>query len=143
MSIEAIIAISMGSIVGLIVSVLIYRRIPKRLKQDVFDQKWAELQQYCKDKNTWPKAITEADALLDRALKKRKFKGKSRGERLVSAQRILNNNDTVWFAHNLYKKIIAEPDVRLKEDDVKTALVGFRQALRDLGALKDSESKKV
>lgn len=74
--------------------------------------------------------------MLDKALIKRRYKGKSMGERLVSAQRSLSNNDSVWFAHNLVKKILSDENLRLREADVKDALVGFRQALRDLGALK-------
>jgi hypothetical protein len=58
------------------------------------------------------------------------------GERLVTAQRDLSNNDTVWFAHKLRNKLVHEQFVGLKEADVKNALVGFRQALKDLGALK-------
>lgn len=139
MSIEKMIALGVAIFTGLIMLAIIYKFMPKRLKQDNFTYNWKQLQFYCRDKATWPEAITTADKLLDIALKKRKFKGKSMGERMVSAQRLFSNNDMVWFAHNLRKKISANPDVRLREQDVKTALVGFRQALRDLGALKTDE----
>ncbi len=121
-----------------------YRVLPKKLKPHVYSEKWMDIQSFCKDKTAWPQALTDADALLDLALKKRKYKGKSMGERMVSAQRVFTNNDTVWFAHNLYKKVSADPNVRLREADVKTALMGFRQALRDLGALANprDEQKK-
>lgn len=139
MSIEAWLAITTGGIVVLAAIVLVYRRLPKRLKQAKFAANWQELQAYCKDKTTWSEALISADRLLDKALKKRNFKGKTMGERLVSAQRSFTNNDNVWYAHNLYKKIITDGDVRLKETEVKTALVGFRQALRDVGALPGGE----
>ncbi len=141
MSIERTAAYALAAFIGLVMLALIYKFIPKRLKQDNFTSNWKQLQLYCRDKTTWPEAITTADRLLDNALKKRKFKGKSMGERMVSAQRLFTNNDNVWFAHNLYKKIVANPDVRLNEKDVKVALVGFRQALRDLGALKGEETQ--
>lgn len=80
-------------------------------------------------------AIIEADKLLDLALTRRRFKGNSMGERLVSAQRTFSDNDGVWFAHNLSKKLLVDRSSKLKEIDVKDALVCFRQALRDLGAL--------
>ena len=123
----------------IIFSIVLRKKVPRKLKTDKFAADWKELQAYCKDKTTWPKAITEADKLLDKALKKRKFKGKRMGERIVSAQRKLTSNDQLWFAHNLAKKLIADPTMKLKESDVKVALVGFRQALRDLGALKSAE----
>ncbi len=120
-------------------ALLAYKRLPRKLKTDSFMTQWKELQGYCKQKDTWPKALEEADRLLDEALKKRKFKGKSMGERMVSAQKIISNNDAMWYAHNLYKKIIEAPKTRLKENDVKAALIGFRGALKDIGALEPTK----
>jgi len=115
-------------------------------KNQKFVDCWKELQKYCKDKTTWVTALVEADKLLDKALKKRKFKGKSMGERLVNAQSVITNNDDVWDANKLVKKLIETPDkVRLKEHDVKEALISFREALKDLGALpstKNTDAKK-
>lgn len=127
----------------LIFGVVAHKRVPRRLKSDKFSAEWKDLQGLCKDKSTWPDAIMRADALFDAALKKRRFKGKRMGERMVAAQRKINNNDQLWFAHNLAKKIIADPKVRLKEQDVKAALIGFRQALKDIGALKPIEKPIV
>lgn len=137
MSLEKIVLIAGAAVLGLTTLTVIIIRMPKRLKADKFSARWKDLQCHCRDKENWPKALTEADKLLDRALKKRKFKGKSMGERMVSAQRVFTQNDSVWFAHNLYKKVTANPKLKLRESDVKDALVGFRQALRDLGALQD------
>lgn len=105
-------------------------------KPEKFAERWKELQNFCRDKATWKEALIEADKLLDKALKKRKFKGKSMGERLVNAQRFITDNDDIWDAHNLVKKLIDAPEkVRLREDDVREALISFREALKDLGAL--------
>lgn len=135
----AIAAVALSSF--LIIGIFVRAKRPKKLKVEKFIREWQELQLFCKDKTTWPNALAAADGLLDKALKRRKFKGKSMGERLVSAQRTLSNNDGVWFAHNLYKKILEKPTTRLRETDVKSALIGFRQALKDIGALPDGESK--
>lgn len=129
-------------LLGLIAMWFVYRQIPKPLKQDKFNFRWKELQSYCRDKSLWSDAILTADKLLDEALKKRKFKGRSMGERMVSAQRYFTNNDDLWFAHNLCKKLKANNQLKLKESDVKDALIGFRQGLRDLGALHNGESKE-
>ncbi|MCA9331236.1 hypothetical protein KC957_04235 [Candidatus Saccharibacteria bacterium] len=112
-------------------------RLPKRpirIRHSRFVASWQELQGYCKNKATWPQAVMSADKLLDAALKKRHFKGKTMGERLVAAQNSLSDNDMVWTAHNMAKKIMDAPDISLREKDVKLALIGFRQALKDLGA---------
>lgn len=140
MNINSIMIIVAVVLVSLLVGVVVIKRLPRKLKVDKFADDWKQLQGLCRDKGTWSAAILDADKLLDKALKRRKFKGKSMGERIVSAQRKISNNDQLWFAHNLAKKLKADPAFKLKETDVKTALIGFRQALRDLGALQPSES---
>ncbi len=110
--------------------------IPRRkLKPAKFMDQWTELQKFCKSKDTWALAVINADKLLDEALKKKHLKGKSMGERMVEAQKLLSDNDGVWFAHNMAKKLLDDSHGKLKETDVKKSLVGIRQALRDLGAL--------
>lgn len=106
-----------------------------------FQENWKELQKLCRDKATWPQAVLNADKLLDEALRKRRFGGKTMGERMVKAQRNFTDNDGVWFGHKLRSKIEAEPETKLKEDDVKDALIGIRQGLKDLGALPDSKKE--
>lgn len=113
-----------------------FRGPKKRIrKADKFISEWRELQTMCKDPATWYDALVSADKLLDKALKKRGFKGKTMGERLVGAQRSITDNDDIWDAHNLVKKIINQPGVKLKESVVKETLISFREALKDVGAL--------
>ena len=113
-----------------------FRGPKKRIKRtSKFISGWKELQGLCKDKETWADALQSADVLLNKALKKRRFKGKTLGERLVKAQRYITDNDDIWDAHNLVKKLTADATLRLKESEVKEALISFREALKDLGAL--------
>lgn len=110
------------------------KRRPKMLDAAYFQNKWKEAQGFCREKTTWPLAVINADKLLDEALKRRRFKGKTMGERMVSAQRELSDNDGAWYAHKLRNRLVHEQDVQLKEADVKKALIGIRKALKDLGA---------
>jgi hypothetical protein len=112
------------------------KRRSSHLNTEYFGSRWQALQKMCSDKSTWPLAIIDADKLLDDALKQSHAKGKTMGERLVTVQRTLTNNDSVWYAHKLRNKLVHEQYDNLKERDVKEALIGFRQALKDLGALK-------
>lgn len=114
------------------------RIIPRRkLKLTHYKTQWKEVQKFCSSRETWGLAVINADKLLDEALKKKRFKGKSMGERLVAAQHEFNDNDAVWRAHNLAKKLLEDSVSTLREADVKKSLVGVRQALRDLGALNE------
>lgn len=118
------------------VSVVLKRQRSKALDVEYFQVRWKDLQKLLRDKATWPLAIIDADKLLDEALRKTRYRGKTMGERLVSAQHDIKDNDAVWFAHKLRNKLVHEDYRNLKQAEVKDALVGFRQALKDLGALK-------
>ena len=122
---------------GVLVLAVLNRLAPRRtgsLDSQYFQQKWMELLARVKTPEGMLLAIIDADKLLDEALKKRHFRGKTMGERLVSAQRIIKDNDSVWYAHKLRNRLVHEPNVRLKKNEAKTALAGFRQGLKDLGA---------
>ena len=132
---ELAILIAMPFMVVLVV--ILWRKTPRRLRVKRYQGDWKQLQIFCKDQTTWPKALADADKLLDQVLKRRKYSGKSMGERLVSAQRKLSDNDSIWKAHNLTKKVTDNPSLKIRETVVKSSLIAYRQALRDLGALND------
>lgn len=124
-------------ILGAIAALIRYRLRPRKIKQQDFKDKWKDLQKLLAHQETWGEAVVDADQLLDRALKRLRFKGGSMGERLVNAQKQFVDHDAVWFAHKLAKKIMNDgEDIKLKEADVKKALLGFGQALKDIGAFK-------
>ncbi len=108
------------------------RRRPNRKK---FQHKWLELLTRVKTHEGMMLAVIDADRLLNEALTKKGFKGKTMGERLVSAQKALSDNDAVWYAHKLRNRLVHEPHIRLKKEEAKNALTGFKQALKDLEAL--------
>lgn len=119
----------------------LWRRRPQPLDPAFFQERWKGLQGKLRDKTQWSKAISEADELLETALKKKRISGRTMGERLVKAQRLFTDNDSVWFGHKLRNKLDTEPQTKLKEAEVKQALVGMRQALKDVGALPDAQSR--
>ena len=125
-------------IIGVVVLVVVSRlskRTAVKLNQNYFQRKWVELLERVKTPEGMALAVIDADKLLDECLKKRHFKGKTMGERLVSAQRLLTDNDSVWYAHKLRNRLVHEPGASLKKAEAQNALGGFRKALRDLGAL--------
>ena len=135
MDIEEYVVLAVGALVLIAIVIIVILKMPRKLKREFYVARWKHLQQRCPDKNQWAQAIIEADDLLADALKKKRFKGKNVGERLVEAQKNFTNNDAVWFGHKLRTRIDANPAATLSKQDVQKALVGFRQALKDLGAL--------
>jgi hypothetical protein len=122
-----------------ILMLLAVSRLAKRgghkLDQSYFQASWMELLARVKTPEGMMLAIIDADKLLDEALRRHRFKGKTMGERLVSAQRMISDNDAVWYAHKLRNRLVHEPNIRLKKKEAQTALAGFKQGLKDLGAL--------
>lgn len=114
---------------------LLGRKVPRKLNQGYYQKKWTELLSRVKTSDGMVLSVIDADKLLDEALKSRRFKGRTMGERLVSAQRTLSDNDAVWYAHKLRNRLVHEPNIRLKKREAQNALAGFRQGLKDLGAL--------
>lgn len=131
-----LVAVLVAVLAVILLAAFITKRRPSKLNQEQFADKWQELQTLCSDKKTWPLAIINADKLVDEALKKQRYKGKTMGERLVAAQHELSSNDTIWFGHKLRNKLVHEDYKLSSKNDVKNALLGFLQALRDLGAMK-------
>jgi len=124
--------------VGLIIVILVtWRRRPRKLNGAHSMERWLTLQKNCSNKKTWPQAILEADKLLDDTLKRLRYRGKTTGERLVAAQHKLSNNEGVWFGHKLRNRIQDNDLKKISKQDTLEALSGFRQALKDLGALRD------
>ena len=127
-----------GAVVLIIVVILgvsLLRRRPKKLNITKFRTRWDAIQQLCANREAWPLAIINSDKLLDDALKQRRFKGKTMGERLVSAQHSLSENDSVWYGHKMRNKLVHEEVKPLPKTEVVKILSAFRKALKDLGAL--------
>jgi hypothetical protein len=119
----------------LVVVTKLARRSGGRLNQQYYQERWLELLARVKTPEGMMLAIIDADKLLDQALTKSGYRGKTMGERLVAAQRTMSDNDAVWYAHKLRNRLVHEPQVRIKKREAQKALAGFKKALSDLGAL--------
>ena len=130
-----LIAIALGGLLLLIGLGYFQKKLPKRMDQSYYQERWAELLARVKTPEGMALAVIDADKLLDEALKSHRFRGKTMGERLVAAQKSISDNDAAWYAHKLRNRLVHESDIRLKKREAQNALAGFRQALKDLGAL--------
>jgi hypothetical protein len=133
---EKMAALAAAGIAVLILLVLVARRLPRRMKSKRFVKKWRALQTKCADESQWPEVLKEADMLLDEALRRKRIKGKTTGERMVEAGKYFSDKESVWFAHKLRKRYEANPRAKLTQEQMKKALLGLLQALKDLGAIK-------
>lgn len=123
-------------IIVLVVAGMLTHHVPRPMNKPLFQKRWQAILEIVKTQEGMVLAVINADKLVDEALRRKGYRGKTMGERLVSAQRTLSDNDSVWYAHKLRNRLVHENDhPALKINDAKKALAGFKQALKDLGAL--------
>ena len=94
------------------------------------------------EKDKWAQAILDADSLVDELLKKKRYGGKTMGERLVSAQKDLKKNDGIWFAHRFSNKLSSSKSFTVDKKDVVKVLNNYKDALVDLDALTQNKGNK-
>jgi hypothetical protein len=135
MSPERLLVVGVVAVTVLATVLFLARRLPRKVKVGLYVRKWREIQRLCANKDDWTHALVHADMLLDEVLRKKKIAGKTMGERMVNAQDRFSANDAIWTAHKLVNAIRQEGTKKIPEIDVKNALIAYRQALRDLGAL--------
>jgi len=81
-------------------------------------------------------ALIEADSLLDKALERRGYEGKSLGEKLEKVTvDVLSNLEEVLNVHKIRNNIIHDPTYILNLEEAKKAISIYEKALTDLEAL--------
>ncbi len=113
------------------------RRGTDHLDQDKYRSRWMAIEQKFERDNsaTFPLAVIYADKLVDAALRERGFKGETMGERMKNAAAAWSNANAIWTAHKLRNRLAHEADAEVNYDETRRALAGFKQALKDLGAI--------
>lgn len=87
------------------------------------------------DLRSYNYSVLEADKLLDKALKEMGIPGDSMGEKLKKIGNKMPNIQKIWHAHKLRNQIVHESDFTINYNQARQALMIFRQALKDLGAI--------
>ena len=121
----------------LIVVISLSKRGAAALDVEKYRSQWLAIESQLKrdEVSSYHLVVLNADKLLDKALKERGFRGETMGERMKTARQTWTNGNAVWGAHKLRNQIAHEHDVRVTYDDARRALGGFKQALKDLGAI--------
>ncbi len=84
---------------------------------------------------TFALSIINADKLLDRAMHELGVPGKTMGDRLKKSGNRFTNINAVWRAHKLRNAIAHEDDLEISYRQAASALLIYKQALKDLGAI--------
>lgn len=100
-----------------------------------YRSRWLSIEQQLKkaEPATYQLCVLNADKLLDHALRELGTKGQTMGERMKVTK--WTNAHAVWGAHKLRNQIAHEADVSIGYDEARRALAGFKQGLKDVGAI--------
>lgn len=120
-----------------IATIMFTKKGGMQLDVDKYRLKWMGIEkQLSKDNQSGcVLAVLNADKLLDQALRDRGIKGQTMGERMKSAKNMWSNANAVWGAHKLRNQIAHESDHHLSYEEARRAIAGFKQALKDVGAI--------
>lgn len=123
---------------ALIIAVIMFtKKGGMQLDVDKYRLKWMAIEKQLnkEDQSGCVLAVLNADKLLDQALRDRGIKGQTMGERMKTAKNMWSSTNAVWGAHKLRNQIAHESDHHLSYEDARRAIAGFKQALKDVGAI--------
>ncbi len=131
-----LIAVLIAAVVAVIFLVFSGKNAPQ-LNVARYQTKWLEIENSISRDNpsSWQLAILNADKLVDHALRERRYKGQTMGERMKAADKAWSNANHVWGAHKIRNQLAHETDVQLTYETTLRSLTAFKQALKDLGAI--------
>ena len=141
MSIELVIVFGFSAILifgGVLFAVISFtRHSPRALDVDKYRSQWLSIETRLSrsDAASFTLCVIDADKLLDKALRERGFSGNTMADRMKKCQGKWSNGNGVWAAHKLRNRLVHETDVALDYDRARQALVAYKQALKDLGAI--------
>jgi len=102
--------------------------------REFVSRKWAEIEAKAGG-GALASAVSEADKLLDYALKQSGVRGETMGERLKQGGGRFSDINAIWSAHKLRNTLAHEVEFDLVPSVAKEAIASFRRGLQDLGAL--------
>ena len=84
---------------------------------------------------TFMKTVIDGDKLLDKAMVEMGIPGKNMGDRLKHSKDKFSDINAVWKAHKLRNALAHEDDLEITYRQAQVALMIYKQALKDIGAI--------
>lgn len=105
------------------------------LDREFVARKWQTIESMTNGGGSLRDAVSEADKLLDYAMKQTGVPGETMGERLKNSGSRFSNLNAIWSAHKVRNALAHEADFDLVPSQAKEAIADFKTGLQDLGAL--------
>lgn len=84
---------------------------------------------------TFMKTVIDGDKLLDKAMVEMGIPGKNMGDRLKHSKDKFSDVNAIWKAHKLRNALAHEDDLEITYRQAQVALMIYKQALKDIGAI--------
>ena len=119
------------------VAILLTGKRGHNFDKEAYQAKFLTIENNLKQDNpaTFMTTVIEADKLLDKALIEMGVPGKTMGDRLKRSGSKFTELNSVWRAHKLRNAIAHESDLEISYKQASNALVIYKKALKDLGAI--------
>ena len=126
-----------GTLLFAVISKTTSKNTAKRLNVDQYRSKCLAIENQLKrdEISSYHLTVLNADKLVDQAMRESGSKGETMGERLKNSATKFSDVNGLWTAHKLRNRIAHESDIVVSYDEARSALSGFRKALKDLGAI--------
>lgn len=128
---NSIIALSLILAALLLLLVVVAHKTKPKMNKAYFSKHWKSIE----SKKERSVAVLRADSLFDEAMKRAGIKGGTTGERLNNSVGFLRDVNGTWSAHKLRNKIAHEHNSTPTDTQCQKALMQYKKALKDLGAL--------
>jgi hypothetical protein len=121
----------------LFIFISIAKNSPKALDVEKYRSRWLRIETTLSRNNEGSHilCVLNADKLLDQALRDRGIAGKTMAERMKSCQGKWTNGNGLWAAHKVRNRLAHETDATIDYERARQALVAYKQALKDVGAI--------
>ena len=131
-----IIAVLIVAVMILIAMVFTKKR-QYRFNVEVYQAKFLKIENGLNKNNaaTFMKTVIDGDKLLDKAMMEMGVPGKTMGDRLKHSKDKFTDINAVWRAHKLRNALAHEDDLEITYRQAMTALLIYKQALKDIGAI--------
>lgn len=125
-------------LLALVLVIYLTRRSPRQtLDKEYYQAEFLKIFNTCEtsDPNSTAMTVINGDNLVDKAMMELGLPGKTMGERLKNSPKRFSNIDSLWSAHKMRNKIVHEAGFVVTSKMAREALMSFKRALKDLGAI--------
>lgn len=123
--------------VMILIAMMMTKKRNYRFNKEKYQTKFLSIENGLNKNNsaTFMKTVIDGDKLLDKAMNEMGIPGKTMGDRLKHSKDKFSDINAVWKAHKLRNALAHESDLEITYRQAKVALVIYKKALKELGAI--------